>query len=115
VFALFALVIVVAGLLILPGWLWARRRSSQSGWLLLLPLPGVAVWVALTAVGIGAQSLANVIEIFAVAGAAVIAAYLKFLVLDRRFQGPYVSGLAALVGVVVVTMALRLLMPSLPE
>jgi ABC-type multidrug transport system permease subunit len=91
--ALSAIVSAVAALLILPGWLRARKWHPQSLWLFCLPLAGITFWMFLTLLRIGAQSLSNVIEIFSVAAAAIVAVII----------------------VAVVTLGLRLFMPVLPE
>ena len=110
-----AIVSVVAALLILPGWLRARKWHPQSLWLFGLPLAGIAFWMFLTFLRIGAQSLSNVIEIFAVAAAAIVASYLKFLALDRRMGLGSASAIVVLIIVAVVTLGLRMFMPVLPE
>ena len=114
-FALFAMVSIVAALLIVPGWLMARKWHPQSLWLLALPLAGNAFWLLLTILHIGAQSLANVIEVFAVAAAAIAASYLKFLVFDRRAGMGSLGAILLVVIVAVITLGLRLFMPALPE
>jgi hypothetical protein len=109
------MVSLLAATLILPGWLWARRLHPQSFWLFLLPLGGVALWIIIIALDIGPQSLANVIEIFGVAGSAVMAAYLKFFVFDRHERLRPQGIVVAVAIVVIVTLGLRLFMPVLPE
>ncbi|MDO9129279.1 MAG: hypothetical protein Q7U34_05370 [Anaerolineales bacterium] len=97
-----------------PGWFWAKKRIPQSFWLFLLPVAGIGLWVFLTALGIGAQSLANLIEVLGVVVAAVVAAYLKFFVFDRRFGNKPLGVVVAFVIVAVVTVAFRLFTPQLP-
>jgi hypothetical protein len=112
---LFAVLSLLAILLILPGWLWFRRKQPQSRWLLALPVFGIVLWIALTAAGIGPQSLSNIVESFVVAATAVVVSYVKFLALDR-YPALYNRGTAISFAVVVlITLGLRLLMPSIPE
>jgi hypothetical protein len=112
---LFLVLAALAILLILPGWLWFRRKRPQSAWLLALPVLGIGLWVALTLAGVGAQSLSNIVESIGIAATAVLVAYIKFLVLDRssvlRSRGTAI----AFSIVALVTVALRLFMPVLPE
>jgi hypothetical protein len=80
--ALFSVLMALAILLILPGWLWFRRKRPQSAWLLALPVFGVGLWLALTLAGVGAQSLSNIVESLAIAATAVVVAYIKLLAFD---------------------------------
>ncbi|GFZ88393.1 hypothetical protein [Dyella caseinilytica] len=113
--ALFLVATLFATLLILPGWIWLGRTRPQTFWLLALPFCGVTLWVALNALGVGAQSLANLSELFWVAVSAVVVSYLKLFVLDRspalRGKGTAIAFL--FVGLVAT--GLRLFMPALPE
>lgn len=111
----FAAITFFATLLMVPGWLLARKWHSQSLWFLGMPLVGITLWVLLSILGIGAQSLANLVEVFVVAISAVMAAYLKFLVFDRQASMSALGVRIALAIVVIVTLSLRLCMPLLPE
>jgi len=73
----FVLLAISGAALISPGWYWARAQNPQSLSLLLLPAAGIGLWVALTAMGVGARSLSNLSEVLGVVVAAVGAAYLK--------------------------------------
>ena len=72
-------------------------------------------WLLLTVLDVGAQSLANIIEVYAVAGIAVLAVYLKFFVFDRFYGVPGRSAVLVVAIVGVVALGLRLFMPVLPE
>jgi hypothetical protein len=101
-------------LLIAPGWFWFRRNHSQTAWLLVLPIFGAGLWLTLAVLGIGPQSLSNVVEMFFIVAAAVLVTYIKFLVLDRirvKKYGPWLA--YAAIGV--VTIIIRLYMPDIPE
>jgi hypothetical protein len=114
-FALFAVLSLLAVLLILPGWLWFRRKQPQSPWLLALPVFGVALWLLLTVSGLGPQSLSNIVESFGVAATAVVVTHVKFLALDRSQVLRRRGTVIAFVVVTLVTFGFRLLMPSLSE
>lgn len=113
---LFTLLVILAICPILPDWLRLRKDRLQTAWLLAaLPAFGIGLWLLITAAGIGAQSLSNLIEIFIVSAAAVLVAYVKFFAFDR-FSALQARGtLVAFVLVAVITVGLRLLMPVLPE
>jgi len=115
VFVLVAVLSLVGAALIFPGWLWARKRKGQSFWLLVLPAAGIILWLGLSLLPIGAQSLSNLAEVFGVVVAAVIVAYLKFFILDRKFGNSPVGMVIAFIVVAIVTVAFRLFTPELPE
>jgi len=101
--------------LILPGWLWFRRKRKQSVWLLALPVFGVGLWLALALAGVGAQSLSNIIELFYIAVIAVVVAYVKFLAFDRMSALQARGTAIAFAAIALTTIGLRLFMPLLPE
>jgi hypothetical protein len=113
--ALLVVAILLATLLILPGWIWFSRTRPQNFSLLALPFCGMALWTALTEFGIGAQSLANLVELFWIAAAAVIVSYFKLFVLDRSPALHGKGDAIAFLLVCVVATGLRLLVPALPE
>jgi len=69
----------------------------------------------LTALGFGAQSLANLVETPVIAGVAVIAAYLKFFVFDNSSSLNSYGKIFAIATVMLATIVLRTFMPVLPE
>ena len=112
---LFPSLILIAAILCLPAFLYSRRKGAESWWLPFSVVPGVVVWAGLTALGFGAQSLSNVIELVWLVGAAVALSYVKVFVVDRRGKSAVHSTyvLAGLLGVVAI--ALRALTPMFPE
>ncbi|NNC57996.1 MAG: hypothetical protein HKO12_10580 [Woeseiaceae bacterium] len=113
--ALFLILTMIAGILILPGWYWANKGLPQSVWICLLPATGLALWAALTALGFGAQSLANLVETPLIASVAVVVAYLKFIVFDRKPALNSYGTVFAIAAVILATILLRTFMPDLPE
>jgi len=113
--ALFLMLTVIAGILILPGWYWANKRQPQDAWICFLPAAGLALWMLLTALGFGAQSLANFVETPMIAGVAVVAAYLKFFVFDNISALSSYGKVFAIAAVMLATIVLRTFMPVLPE
>ena len=113
--ALFIVLTIAVILLVFPGWLWFRRRRQQSIWLLVLPVFGIGLGGALTAAGVGAQSLSNLSESFVVAAASIAAAYVRLLVLDRFHALSSYGNAIVFFVVALVAVGLRLFMPVLPE
>lgn len=110
---LFVILAIISAALIFPGWIFARRRNPQGPAILFLALPGIILWTVLTAAGVGAQSLANIIEIFGITAVSVITAYIKLFIMDRRELKH--AGIISLLIVLGVTLLLRLFMPLIPE
>jgi hypothetical protein len=112
---LFPVLVVVAGLLCLPAYLYSRRRNAESRWLPLAPLPAVLVWLLLTAAGYGAQSLSNLVEVLWLMAAAVALVYGKVLWLDRRVGFRVANTYVLMALLVLAAVLLRSFMPVLPE
>jgi hypothetical protein len=112
---LFLLMAIIGALLILPGWIWARKKVSQTPFILGLPIVGIVSWIGLTSIGIGAQSLSNIVEIFIVFAVSICSAYLKFAFFDRNMNHKSHGTFYASAIVLFVTIGLRLFMPTLPE
>lgn len=112
---LFPVLLLVAGLLCSPAFVVSRRRSSESWWLLFLAVPALAVWLGLTAVGYGAQSLSNIIEVFWLVVASILFCYVKVLVIDRLVHRPHATTYVLMALLVVGAVLLRTFMPVLPE
>ena len=112
---MFVVLLLISVVLFISGWLLAKKKYPQTFLTFFLLTVGIVLWVLLTSLGFGAQSLANFIEVFGVVVVAVAAAYLKFFVFDHWFSNKHLGFVVALVIVVVVTIAFRLFMPSLPE
>ena len=114
--ALVILFLLVPLLLILPAFVWSRRKPEKES--LLLPfvhIPAIALWFLLVRYGFGAQSLANLVELLYLGIAAVVLPYLKVFILDR-----FTSQHAMTTYITVALLAgsaflLRALMPFLPE
>lgn len=111
----FTLLLVFAVLLIFPGWLWFRSKSTQTAWLLALPVFGITFWIALVVAGIGPQSLSNLIEVLGVVVASVLMPYIKFLVIDRSPTFRSRGLIICYASVTLITLGFRLLMPLIPE
>lgn len=107
--------VMVPMALIYPGWCKADQRKRQGASVLFLPLAGMALWGALIVAGLGAQSLANLVEVVIVCAMAVVVAYVKFHVLDHEIKSAVKSSAVAWGLLAIAVIVLRLLMPLLPE
>lgn len=108
-------IVMVPMALIYPGWRKADQRKRQGASVFFLPLMGIFLWGALVSARLGAQSLSNLVELYAVAAMAVAAAYVKFHLLDHKFKSRGRSTAAAWALLAIAVIGLRLLMPVLPE
>lgn len=112
---MFPLLLLIAGLLTIPAYLYSRRRHPESRWLPVAAVPAVAAWLLLAGSGYGAQSLSNLIEVLWLLVASVILAYAKVLAVDRVI-GFRAGGTYILMGMLLIAaLLLRSFMPVLPE
>jgi len=98
-----------------PSWYYARQdyRWFVSDYVTVFA--PVFLWFLLTFLGIGPQSLANIVEVLAVAAFNPITLTMRVFVLDRLWPRPGSwSRLCMLIGLALPLM-LRLTMPILPE
>ena len=68
----FLVLVALSCTAIYPAYLASRRQGEESRLLVVAPVPAVAVWVALTASGYGAQSLSNIVEVLAIFALGVV-------------------------------------------
>ena len=111
----FLLSILVPLLLCVPPWLIARQSGRWFHWdwaSLIIP---IVLWSLLLCLGIGAQSLSNIVEIYIVIGAVIVAYYLRIFVADRFFTDFRRNSATAFFVCCFLVVSLRLLMPNLPE
>ncbi|MFQ5458789.1 MAG: hypothetical protein ACE5FC_10130 [Myxococcota bacterium] len=107
--------VLISGAFCYPAWRIAKARGTQSVWLFFLPAPAVALWIALTAAQIGAQSLSNLIEVVLIIAFGIMAAYVRVIFLDAITNRPGANTAAIIFVLAALALALRLLMPTLPE
>jgi hypothetical protein len=84
-------------------------------WVLFLAVPALAVWLGLTAVGYGAQSLSNIIEVFWLVGASILFCYVKVFLIDLFVHRPHATTYVLIALLLVGAVLLRTFMPVLPE
>lgn len=99
----------------LPAWLAARARGETPRWLPFIGAPAILAWVVLVAVGVGPQSLSNVVEVVAVAALSVVLCYAQVFLLDRLLPDPRRTSVTLALALVAIAALLRLTMPLLPE
>ncbi len=115
-FIAFPVLLLIAVALVIPAWVFARNRGRDSHWsLFMLWLPAVVLWVVLSGLGIGAQSLSNLIEPIWLIIAGIALAYLKVFILDRYAPSPQAVTVLSIVVLALVAVLLRIFMPVLPE
>ena len=112
---LLPLLFLVATLLCIPAYIVSYRRRTESKWLPFVMLPGLALWVMLTALGYGAQSLSNIVEVLWLLVAGVLSVYIKVYYVDPRLQKPRQATYLILGCLLVAALLLRTFMPVLPE
>ena len=113
--ALFAALTVTCSLTIIALWMVLRRKPSVNVWLAAAPVAACTLWITLMALGIGSQSLSNIVEVLGLSALTVIASLIKMVVYDRL--NPHARrGVAWVFALVIsLTIFVRLLTPELPE
>ncbi|NLD37090.1 MAG: hypothetical protein GX654_09490 [Desulfatiglans sp.] len=112
---LFPALILIVAILCAPAYLVSRRKGDESKWFLIASLPAIVLWIGLTGIGYGAQSLSNIIEIFWILLATVVVSYLKVFLIDRKTQKPRQATYIMMALLAIGAFLLRAFMPVLPE
>jgi len=73
------------------------------------------MWVSLTGLGYGAQSLSNIIEVFWIVAASIVLCYLKVFLLDGKIEKPAKTTYCMMGVLTLGAILLRAFMPVLPE
>ncbi|MBN2383865.1 hypothetical protein JXQ70_13400 [bacterium] len=113
--AMILVLVLIVGLLCAPAYLASQRKGGESRWFLVSALPAIAIWIGMTVLGYGAQSLANIIEVFWIVLATIALSYLKVFLVDRSIHKPRQTTYALIVFLIIAVVLLRTFMPSLPE
>jgi hypothetical protein len=109
----FMTLVIISIIMILPGWYAAQKKFPQNPAIFGIGLVGVASWVLVASLGLGPQSLSNLIETPIVAVAAVLLAYIKMFFLEsKKIKYPTLISFGV---IIIVVMGLRLFMPNIPE
>ncbi len=114
-FPLFAALLAGSAVLNLPAWFFARSRDRATWWLPLIGAPAILGWVALVGLGVGPQSLSNVVEVMALAALSVLLCYAQAFLLNRRFQDYRRISAFLQIALIGVAVLLRIFMPLVPE
>ena len=112
---LFIFIGLVSIVLLIPAWLISKRKNQENNLIIFTVIPSLLVWFLLTWLGFGAQSLSNLIEIFIILVAAIIATYIKILVIDKMSEQYLRNTYVLIFLLMVLTFFLRWFMPLLPE
>ncbi len=97
-------------LLLYPVWFFTNRSRPSSPLILLLAVPGIALWFALMLLGIGPPSRNTLYEPLGIGMIAVMLGYWKLLKLDR--SNARNAGKVVVVLMLLATLTVRLTMPA---
>ena len=111
----FSIATIFAFIVCLPPWLYARRRARWFCWDLASFVIPELIWFGLAIFGVGAQSLANLIEVFMILLTVIVVVYLRVFLLDRLTPHPRFNSFLAFCFCCLSPLLLRLSMPILPE
>jgi hypothetical protein len=110
-FGLLALSAVLAA----PSWYYARRDLRWFVWDYVTVFAPVVLWFLLTLLGIGPQSLGNIVEVLAVASFNPIILTMRVFFLDKLWPRPGFWSRLCMVTGLALPLILRLTLPILPE
>ena len=99
----------------LPAWKGFARRVHWYKWEYGVPVYGVFTWFFLSSLGVGAQSLSNLVELFFVLVIAVLSPWLRVAFPGKNVGTSRILSIAVSLSPVIVAVGLRLFMPKLPE
>ena len=110
-------IILVAVILILsaPSYYYANKQNNWFKWDYGLCIAPLAFWFLLVAIGIGPQSLANLIELIIIGGIVPILLAFRIFFLDKVLSTPRRNSIIIFVLCMIIPIILRLTMPLIPE
>lgn len=112
---LFSALLAGSAILNLPAWFVARGRQEAAPWLPFIGAPAILAWVGLVMLDVGPQSLANLVEVLALAALSVVVCYAQVFWLNRRFPHARRTSMFLALALVATAVLLRIFMPLLPE
>jgi hypothetical protein len=107
--------ILLSSALCLPAWWFSRRRDYFYAWEAMLPSVPVLLWILLTYLGIGPQSLGNIVELPVAVIFFTACVYLKSFALKGWGVPKRTAAWCLTVLAVLLPLALRYSFPLLPE
>jgi hypothetical protein len=111
----FILILAASPLLCTPAWYIARKATRWYGWDYASALGPIPFWFLLLAMRIGPMSMGNLVELLAVALFVPAVISLRVFLLDRYFTDTRRSSIVLCVICLSFPLALRLMVPVIPE
>ena len=111
----FIVAVLLAAALSAPAWFSAQTRGTWFSWdygTLVVPF---ALWFLFAGLGLGPQSLANLVEVMILLALVPLTLSIRVFSLDHRSNLPYRNSIGAFAVCTVAAVVLRLAMPLLPE
>jgi len=108
------ILILAMAIISLPAYLYARKKTQESVWLLFATIPSLLFWIVLIAAGYGAQSLGNFIEFAWLIGIAIVLLYVKVFVVNSRVASAKQATYGLIALLCLIALMLRTFMPILP-
>ena len=113
---LFLVVFLAAtALLSAPSWYFAEKRDAWFMWDYATVVAPFAIWVLLTFLGIGYQSLSHILEPIALAILVPVLLGLRVFIVDSWEGTPSTNAMGVFVISCSVAIALRFFTPHMPE
>jgi uncharacterized membrane protein YfcA len=98
-----------------PAWWNSRRRGTWTVWDYASLIVPFGLWLGLASAGVGGESLSNIVEMFVLAAVIPTLHSVRVFFVDRRSKYWYRNSIIVFVVANLISIALRALVPTLPE
>ncbi len=112
---LFIIAIIIYGILASVAYFYAKRRKTLFWSDIGTPIFVILIWIAITAMGYGHQSLSQVIEVPIALMISLVIFNLRVFVIDKYNQNYKLNSYTALGISLIFVFLLRSFMPFIPE
>ncbi|MFY9260521.1 MAG: hypothetical protein WAO71_08450 [Gallionella sp.] len=112
--ALIVLFMVIDLTIALFAWNFARKREAWLAVDYMIPIAIVFIWFFIAGMGVGAQSMSNLIEPILLLAMMPLLLVVKVFILDN-FYSPKISSTILFITLFVFTVVMRLVMPGISE
>lgn len=112
---LIVILALLSAVISIPAWNQCIRQEKFFWWDYGITVYPLLLWLLLVYFRVGAQSLANVVELVAISIGVVIVGYLRAYLFNKVMSSAYQISMISIGLLFLLTIVLRLAMPRIPE